>query len=132
MRYTSILVLPSLAVAFAAGAVTTGPVPSSGAAYPPSCLSAPLIDEPSGPVVTRASTLASIDLETNEYHGVESVDVTFWRVACEGGKSALLMRIARVPGADLSMAAQYPFDYGISATHGEVPERCASRRSRTP
>src|SRR5512140_591062 len=100
----------------AALAATSGPVRLPASAYPPSCLSAPLTDTPTGPVFTRSATLASIDRDTNEYHGTESVEYAFWRVACDGGKSALLLRISRSPGADPQRAAQFPFQYGLSAT----------------
>lgn len=100
-------------------AVTTGPTPHSGA-YPPSCLSSPLTDAPTGPTYSRSTMFASIDRRTSEYHGFESVDLTFWRVACDGGKSALLLRIARAPNADPSRAAQFPFNYGFSVTQGSV------------
>jgi hypothetical protein len=104
----------------AALSATSGPVPMPAPSYPPSCLSAPLTDSPTGPAFTRSTTLASIDRDTNEYHGTESVDLTFWRVPCDGGKSALLLRIARAPGADVQRAAQFPFAYGLGATQGGV------------
>lgn len=110
-----------LAVALApvaAFAATSGPVRIPTAAYPPSCLAAPLTDAPTGPVFAHSTTLASIDRDTNEYHGTERVDFTFWRVACEGGKSALLLRIARASDANPQYAAQFPFQYGLSATQG--------------
>lgn len=99
---------------------TSGPVRLPAPAYPPSCLSAPLTDTPTGPVFTRSATLASIDRDTNEYHGTESVEYAFWRVACDGGKSALLLRISRSAGADPQRAAQFPFQYGLTATQGAV------------
>ena len=104
----------------AAHAMTSGPTRIPTPAYPPSCLSAPLTDTPTGPVYTQSATLPSIDRDTNGYHGNERVDYTFWRVACEGGKSALLLRIARAPGADPQRAAQFPFTYGLGATQGAI------------
>jgi hypothetical protein len=107
----------------AALAATSGPVRLPTPSYPPSCLSAPLTDAPTGPVYTQSATLASIDRDTNEYHGTERVDYTFWRVPCDGGKSALLVLISRAQGADVTRAAQYPFDYGMGATQGAVTGR---------
>ncbi|MGZ5041048.1 MAG: hypothetical protein ACXWBQ_09910 [Usitatibacter sp.] len=104
----------------AALAATSGPVRLPTPSYPPSCLSAPLTDTPTGPVYTQSATLPSIDRDTSEYHGTERVDYTFWRVACDGGKSALLLRIARAPDAVVTRAAQLPFSYGLGATQGDV------------
>ncbi|HVO90828.1 MAG TPA: hypothetical protein VMV45_19975 [Casimicrobiaceae bacterium] len=101
-----------------ADAATTGPVPPLAAAYPPSCLAPPLNDTPSGPAFSHSVTLATLDLDTMEYRGFEPVDFTFWRVACVGGRSALLLRIARATNAPASTAAQFPFQYGLLATQG--------------
>lgn len=64
--------------------------------------------------------LASVDVETSEYRGFEPVTFTFWRVACEAGRSALLVQLARAPNASPTTAAQFPFQYGLVATKGAV------------
>ncbi|MGZ5072364.1 MAG: hypothetical protein ACXWBL_04460, partial [Usitatibacter sp.] len=48
----------------AALAATSGPVRLPTPSYPPSCLSAPLTDTPTGPVYTQSATLPSIDRDT--------------------------------------------------------------------
>ena len=112
------LALASVVVPGIAAALTTGPTPRAAHAYPPSCLSAPLVDTPSALSYGQTTKLVAIDRDTFEAVGLESVDFTFWRVACEGGRSALLLRIARAPGADPAHAVQFPFDYGLVAQQG--------------
>lgn len=101
-----------------AHAATTGPVLAIAHSYPPSCLSAPLTELPSGPSYSQITFFASLDRGTFELRAFEPVDFTFWRVACEGGKSALLLRIARAPDADATRIAQFPPQYGIAARQG--------------
>ena len=109
------LVLAAAIVPGVATAVTTGPVAANGAGYPPSCLSAPLVDTPPALSYRQPTKLAQVNLETSEYQGFETVDFAFWRVACEGGRSALLVRIARALNADPTLAVQFPFSYGLVA-----------------
>lgn len=100
MRVALFAALLALAAVPDAMAVTSGPVRASTyASYPPSCLSAPLTDQPSGPLFTGSTRLTTANPDTNAPLGFETVDYTFWRVACEGGKSALLLRISRRPDA---------------------------------
>jgi len=119
VRIAALAIVPLLLVAAVvpevATAVTTGPVAANGAAYPPSCLSAPLVDTPPALSYRQSTKLAQVNLETSEYQGFETVDFTFWRVACEGGRSALLVRIARALNADPTLAVQFPFSYGLVA-----------------
>jgi hypothetical protein len=114
------LLVASFVLAVPARALTTGAVDTAARTYPPSCLSAPLPDPPSGPTFSRTTMLASVDRDTLEYAGFEPVDVTVWRVPCTDGRAALLLRIARAAGADASRAAQFPFQYGLSARQGGV------------
>lgn len=107
-----------LSLASMARAATTGPSGILHGAYPPSCLSSPLTDAPSGPVqVTQIGTLSTLDA-ASEYVGTETVDFTFWRVACNAGKSALLMQISRLPNA--TGYAQWPFSYGIAVSQAGI------------
>jgi hypothetical protein len=106
---------PLLAVASVAHAVTTGPIEPTHRAYPPSCLSAPLTDVPSGPTYSATTQLAAVDRTTGEGSGFETVGFTAWRVACEGGRSALLLRIARAAAADPAKSVRLPFEYGMGA-----------------
>ena len=107
---TATFVMPAVGVA-----VTSGPTPAAVRSYPASCLSAPLVDTPPALSYRQSTKLAAVDRDTLEAAGFESVDFTFWRVACEGGKSALLVRIARGPRANPAHAVQFPFDYGLVA-----------------
>ncbi len=123
--YRGLSAMCAATVSFATHAVTTGPIrATTGASYPPSCISAPLTDLPSGPTVSAAGSLATISLDTGESRGTEPVQFTFWRVPCEGAKSALLLRISRVAGAPGNTAAQMSFGYGLpamqSGTKGSV------------
>ncbi|HJU24412.1 MAG TPA: hypothetical protein VJ891_18065 [Casimicrobiaceae bacterium] len=112
------LALIAFAASNVAVAVTSGPVTPIVRAYPPSCLSAPLTDLPSGPTYVQPTMLASLARDTLEFSGFEAVDFIFWRVACEGGKSALLLRISRVLNADPSRVVEFPAQYGILARQG--------------
>jgi hypothetical protein len=120
MYKTIALALVALAAANAALAVTSGPVTPIARGYPPSCLSAPLTDLPSGPTYLQPTMLASLVRDTLEFSGFEAVDFIFWRVACEGGKSALLLRISRVLNADPSRVVEFPAQYGLGARQGAL------------
>jgi hypothetical protein len=109
------LLLVGAIVSHTAIAVTTGPVAANTAAYPPSCLAAPLVDVPSSLSYRQPTKLAAVDRDTLEFAGFETVDFTFWRVACEAGRSALLVRIARAQDANAAHAVQFPFAYGLAA-----------------
>jgi hypothetical protein len=117
-RIASIAFLSLLAAATVATALTSGPLrPVAPPAYPPSCLSAPLTDTPTGPSVTRSVQLQAVDRNTGEGRGIETVNFTFWRVPCEGGKSALLLRISRAVASSSTVVVLYP-GYGLDATQG--------------
>lgn len=107
-----------VAVAESADAVTTGPARSSGATFPASCLSAPLIDSPSGPLIRKSATLSRLDAVTTESRGIETVEFVFWRVPCDGGRSALLVQVVRPPSASALTAVQWPFSYGLLVSQG--------------
>lgn len=59
--------------------------------YPPSCLSYPLPEEPSGPVVGGSVVMRGVNGQPLP------VDVAFWRVPCSSSKSAFLVTMA-APG----------------------------------
>ena len=100
-------------------ATTTGPNSQSNVAYPPSCLAWTVVrDEPSGPSYSRSTSLAVLDQETLQPLGYEPVVFTFWRVACSGGRSALLLRISRDSNADLTKVVQFPLIPGLAAKQG--------------
>ena len=102
----------------AAQARTEGPISYPGLSYPTSCLAWPVFyDMPSGPTVTRTTTLAVVDRATGQAQGFEPVTFTFWRVPCNAGRSALLMRITRA-GGNLNRVLQWPTLYGLTARQG--------------
>ena len=101
-------------------AVTTGPAGSPVPAYPPSCLAWPLLfDVPSGPTFSRTTSFALVDRATLQPLGYEPVELTFWRVACAGGRPALMLKISRrgEPG-DRSRVVQFPNVPGLVARQG--------------
>jgi hypothetical protein len=118
----TVLALFVTLVALAVQARTNGPINHSGLNYPGSCLAWPLFnDEPTGqtPTYTGTTMLERVDLATMQPQGFESVTFTFWRVACNAGRSALLMRIARSGGAILHTdAVKWPAMNGIAVTQG--------------
>jgi hypothetical protein len=64
-------------------------------AYPPSCLSDPLPTTPRGPTVTQNANLGDWG---STY--TEQVAITAWRVACSGGKSAILVKFDRATAVE--------------------------------
>jgi len=92
-----------------AQAITTGPIRPDNLAYPPSCLAWPIFgDLPIGPTWSRSTPVALVDRTTLQQVGHENVDFTFWRVPCDGGRSAVLLRISRAPAADRNRVVQFP------------------------
>ena len=89
-----------LALTFASSgalAVTSGPTSNPSRAYPPSCLSAPLQEGPSGPQWSANLTVPAFEQRTGLVTDTEAVLVTLWRVPCADGKSALLGSFKRSP-----------------------------------
>jgi hypothetical protein len=85
--------------ALTSSAVSPLPSASPSRVYPPSCLSAPLPDVPSGPTYSRTLNLAAYKWSDNSYL-LEEVTVIVWRIACSSSTtptSATLMRIQRHP-----------------------------------
>ena len=116
-----LLLLGALAaLATSAHAMTTGPTQHGTAAYPPSCLAWPIFnDQPSGPTYSRSTTLPVVDRATLQPVGFEPVDFTFWRVRCDGGRSAMMLRIARAANVDrINRAVQFPSVPGLAARQG--------------
>jgi hypothetical protein len=122
MLRRSLLVSLALLGTVHAVADTPGPHPNSFRAYPPSCLADPLPTDPTGP-----TWVFSVDLplySNVEPEGFETDQVTFWRVPCESGKSALLARIDRPTGATDGVPTMPTFIFELE--NGLVAARIAS------
>src|SRR5258706_2398347 len=115
--------LASILILFSvdAFAVTTGPNAGGNKSYAPSCLAYPTeFDMPSGPTYSHAATFDVLDRATLQRVGFETVDFTFWRVACANGRSALLLRISRAANADGNRAVQFPPVSGLGVSQGSL------------
>ncbi|HET9482383.1 MAG TPA: hypothetical protein VFO79_00380, partial [Xanthomonadales bacterium] len=89
--------------------------------YPPSCLSYPLPTTPRGTAIQKVITLADIDGNAAGANGAsgyfESVAVTIWRHACSGGKSAILVKLARAANRVNTLPApDVPISLGTQGT----------------
>ncbi len=117
------LLIWAAALSFFTGAhaLTTGPSQQGAVAYPPSCLAWPIwYDLPSGPTWSRSTLLAVLDRTTLQQVGHESVDFTFWRVPCDGGRSAVMLRISRAPAPNLNRLVQFPPVPGLAIRQGSI------------
>lgn len=102
-------------------------------AYPPSCLNAPLgsglwQNDPNAQHKTITLSGDPLSADANERAYTESVNVTLFRVACSGGKSAMLMEIDRASGASTTLYPVYP---GIQVTQG-TKQNVAVRTAADP
>ena len=114
--------LASLLVRKSASADSPGPHQNIFRAYPPSCLADPLPTEPTGPTWVFPIELP---LDSNiAPNGFESDQVTFWRVPCEAGASALLGRIDR-PAVVYADVPTMPA-IRVIESNGTIPLRIAS------
>ena len=72
--------------------------------YPPSCLSYPLPTTPRGPsIVLNNTRIGDFDERYDE-----PMTITLWRVACSGGKSAVLVKFQRASNASSSRFPDVP------------------------
>jgi hypothetical protein len=99
--------------------------------YPPSCLNAPLgsglwQNDPNAQhkTITLSGDPLSADASERDY--TEAVSVTLFRVACSGGKSALLLEIDRATGASTTLYPVYPGIRVTQGTHQNVAVRTAA------
>jgi hypothetical protein len=102
-------------------------------AYPPSCLNAPLgsgLWQRDPNVQQKTMTLSGDPLSADaaERSYTETVTVSVSRLACSGGKSALLMEIDRPTGASTTLYPVYP---GVRVTQG-TKQNVAVRTAADP
>ncbi len=94
-------------------------------AYPPSCLTYPLPDTPTGPVYSREITLYTHQNEVNDTEGAPAT-LEVWRVPCTRSgttfKSATLMRIVPDAGVPATLGLLMPAvrisQTGLSSLYG--------------
>jgi hypothetical protein len=80
--------------------------------YPPSCLSYPLPTTPRGtPIVLTNTRIGDFDERYDE-----PMTVTIWRVACSGGKSAVLVKFQRAANASTSRFPDVPVPFLTQGT----------------
>ena len=115
----ALLALLGAALCCTAHASQTGPVELTGA-YPPNCLAAPLQDRPTGTVHSASTMLASVDRAALRPAGFVAVEFKFWRIACTGGRSAVLMRIEPGANFDGNFMAQFPGTGYLVARQGST------------
>jgi len=99
--------------------------------YPPSCLNAPLSsglsqNDPNAQRQTITLSGDPLSADANERAYTELVSVTLFRVACSGGKSALLLQIDRAAGASTTLYPVYPGIRVTQGTHQNVAVRTAA------
>jgi hypothetical protein len=119
----SLSVLAGLSCVNVAWSDSPGPVRSPWQAYPPSCLAYPL-PSPSGPTW---SVQAPLETSISDSSPHETVNFTFWRTPCSGGKSALLGRVYR----DAAFVNKFPAPLlsGLQISQGAIqnhPARMAT------
>ncbi|HET9484178.1 MAG TPA: hypothetical protein VFO79_09500 [Xanthomonadales bacterium] len=86
--------------------------------YPPSCLSYPL------PTTVRGTPVVLQNVRLGDFEGnyEERLTVTMWRVACSGGKSAVLVKFQRPSNAPNNQFADVPIPF---VTQGAFTQRLA-------
>ena len=130
MSFRTLLAVSALLVACAPAVLAKDALPLSDAAfakvnanpdraYPPHCLPYPL------PTTVRGTPVTLTGVRLGDFDGnyvEQNITITMWRVACSGGKSAVLVKFTRASGAPANNLPDVPIPF---VTQGTIVQRIA-------